>query len=69
MPGIALLGAAVVVNLARHRRGQPTICQEVRAHVPKPVAAVLLSAGFGWLLPHLLEGYPREAPGHDARAS
>ena len=58
MPGVVLLAAAIVVNLLRHLTGRATICQTTRAHIPRPIAAALLDAGFAWLRPHLLDGYP-----------
>jgi hypothetical protein len=61
MPGVALLVAAVVTNYAQHRRRRPTICSTTRRYVPKVLAGALLSAGFSWLLPHVLNGYPKES--------
>lgn len=59
MPGLVLLVAAVVVNYTQHRRHRPTICQVVRRTLPARIAGGLLLAGFSWLLPHVLRGYPR----------
>jgi hypothetical protein len=61
VPGVVLLAAAVAVNYGRHRRGLSTICSTTRAHLPAPAAAALLVGGFGWLLPHVLRGYPPRA--------
>lgn len=59
MPGVVLLAAAVVVNYRQHRRGRPTICSTTRAHVPAPLVAAGLSAGYAYLLGHLLRGYSK----------
>lgn len=56
----ALLAGLLAYNYRRHLHGRPTICSTTRRYVPAPVAGALLCAGFGWLLPHVIRGYPKE---------
>lgn len=57
MPGVILLAVTVVTNYILHLLGFQTICQWTRAHVPKLVAAGGILGIFGWLLPHVWNGY------------
>ena len=58
MPGAILLVSALIVNYARHRRNESTICMTFRRTVPRPIGAVFLTLVFSWLFPHVLLGYP-----------
>lgn len=60
MAGGLLVVAGVLTNYLMHRLGLQTICQWIREHVPKPLAAILAAGGFSWFLPHLLNGYPAD---------
>ncbi len=62
MPGVVLLVAAIVVNYGQHRRHRATICALTRRHLPPRVFAAAFTAGFAYLLTHVLRGYPKEHP-------
>lgn len=61
MPGVLGLVAVIVGNYLRHRRGSgPTICQVTRRHLPPRWFALAFTAGYLYLLAHVLRGYPRD---------
>lgn len=59
MPVALMMAVTLVTNYIRHRLGLTTLCQCLRAHVPKPLATVMVVGGFLWFLPHLRGGYPK----------
>lgn len=61
MPGVLLLAAAVVVNYTQHRRHRATVCQLTRRTLPPRVFAAAFTAGFAYLLTHVLRGYQPRA--------
>ena len=51
--------ATLVWNFLNYRRGRATICQVAR-RVPAAPLLLMVTGAFGWLVAHLLNGYPKE---------
>lgn len=59
-PWAPLLGTLAYNFAGRHLRGLATICSTWRKYVPREVGAALLTTGFGVLLVHVWNGYPKK---------
>jgi len=59
LPWGALLGT-LGFNFWQHKHGRPTLCSTGRRFIPAAGFVVAWATFTSWLIPHILNGYPKE---------